>query len=389
MIRSFLAGTALALLLSSAAYAEDFHGYDPATFDGAMLSADMLKAMVADAAKVKPPKNGKNYVIGFANLQRDIPFCALVEGGIKKNADAAGIELVVVDNHLDGATALANAESLISRNVDFVIEFQTDANFGATIMKKMNDAGIQVFAIDIPMPGAGFFGVNNPKAGFMGGSYLAQASIAKYGIDKVKAGYFIEGDLPQSGPIPAMRTGGQVAGFLASVPGFDKSHVLTFDSKNTLDVSFTQTNSLLAKIPDDAVIMGTAINDQASTGIMRAAKQAGRKNLVVVGLGADETETLSKEPEFVASVASFPERYGNALIPIAFSKLAGKTLPDAVLINHVMMTKQNICKYYDKFACADGAGVTYTFPQAAFEEHLKSLQTKPELKDVQNLVPKN
>ena len=31
-------------------------------------------------------------------------------------------------------------KSLITRNVDFVIEFQTDANFGATIMQKMKEA---------------------------------------------------------------------------------------------------------------------------------------------------------------------------------------------------------------------------------------------------------
>jgi ribose transport system substrate-binding protein len=144
-------------------------------------------------------------VLAFANLDRGITFCAKVEEGIKKNAEAAGIELVIADNNLDGATALTNAESFINRNVDYVIEFQTDANFGATIMQKMNEAGIKVTAIDIPMPGATFFGANNPRSGYMGGSYLAQAAIAKWGLDKVKSGYFILGDLPQSGAVPAMR----------------------------------------------------------------------------------------------------------------------------------------------------------------------------------------
>ena len=387
MKRSLLAA-ATAILLGGTAYGDDFHGYDPATFDGAMLPADSLKAMVADAMKSVPPKNGKKYVIGFANLQRDIPFCALVEQGIKANSDAAGVELVVADNHLDGATALNNAESFINRNVDFVIEFQTDANFGTTIMQKMNSAGIKVVAIDIPMPGAMFFGVNNPRAGFMGGSYLAQAATKAFGADKVKNGYFVEGELPQSGPIPAMRTGGQVAGFLAAVPEFDPSHVLKFDSKNTLEESFTQTNSLLAKIPDGAVVMGTAINDQATTGILRAVKQAGReKNVMVVGLGADEKDTLKNEPAFVASVGSFPERYGNALVPIALATLAKHSLPDAVLINHVMVTKQNMCKYYADYKCADEPALTYTFPEKDFEAHLQSLRKDPSLKDVQNLIP--
>ena len=88
-----------------------------------------------------------------------------------------------------------------------------------------------------------------------------------------------------------------------------------------------------------------------------------------------------------ASVGSFPERYGNALLPIVFSELAGKPIPDAVLINHVMVTKGNVCKYYEKFACAKDPDLAYTFPQAAFESYLVTLKTVPELKDVQNLVP--
>lgn len=388
MTKRLLAALAVALLSGVAAHAEDFHGFDPATFDGTALPPADLKAMVADAMKVTPPKNGKTYVIGFANLQRGITFCALVEQGIKAEAAAAGVDLVVADNNLDGATALTNAESFINRNVDYVIEFQTDANFGATIMQKMNDAGIKVVAIDIPMPGATFFGVNNPRAGFMGGSYLAQAAIAKWGIDKVKTGYFIEGELPQSGPIPAMRTGGQVAGFLASVPGFDPSHVLKFDSKNTLEESFTQTNSLLGKIPAGVPIMGTAINDQATTGILRAVKEAGRgDDVLVVGLGADEKDTLAGEPAFVASVGSFPERYGNWLLPIALETLDGKKLPPSVLINHVMVTKQNICHYYPDHPCASGAAMSYTFPQAAFTTYLASLKNDHSLDDVRNLIP--
>jgi ribose transport system substrate-binding protein len=372
-LRLMAAGAALALL-GGAAAAEDFHGFDPASFNGAILPADQLKAALADAMAKSPPKNGKSYVIGFANLQRDISFCQKVEKGIQANADAAGVELLVTDNHLDGATALANAESYINRNVDYVIEFQTDANFGATIMQKMNDAGIKVTAIDIPMGDATFFGVNNPRAGYMGGAYLAQAAIAKWGEDKVKAGYFIEGELPQSGAIPKMRTDAQVAGFLAAVPGFPADHVLRFDSKNTLEESFTQTNNLLGKIPAGVPIMGTAINDQATTGILRAVKQGGREaDVIVVGLGADELDTLMSEPNFVASVGSFPERYGNYLIPMALMQLAGKEVPPAVLVTHVMVNKGNVCQYYPKIKCTDDKGIDYKFPQYEFKKYLDSM----------------
>jgi ribose transport system substrate-binding protein len=383
------ATAALALSVAAAPALADFHGFDPATHDGTMFPADNLMAMVQAAMEVNPPRNGENYVIGFANLQRDIPFCVLVEQGILENAEAAGIEVVVADNRLDGATALANAESFITRNVDFVIEFQTDAEFGAVIMNRLNEAGIPVVAIDIPMPGAGFFGVNNPRAGFMGGSYLAQAAVERHGLEAVMNGYFIEGELPQSGPIPAMRTGGQIAGFRAALPDFPEDQILTFDSKNTLEESFTQTNNLLSRIPEGVPIMGTAINDQAATGILRAAQQDGREMVTVVGLGADEGETLATEENFVAAVGSFPERYGNSLIPMALATLAGEDLPDAVLINHQMVTPANICEFNDSIDCQDVAVIDYSFPEEGFLAHLEALRSDPSLADVQNLIPAN
>ena len=382
-----LSAVAVVALVAAVPAQADFMGYDPASHDGSMFAEDDLMAMVKAAMEVSPPRNGETYVIGFANLQRDIPFCALVEQGILENAEAAGIEVVVADNRLDGATALTNAESFINRNVDFVIEFQTDAEFGAVIMNKMNQAGIPVVAIDIPMPEAVFFGVNNPRAGFMGGSYLAQAAVARHGMEAVMSGYFIEGELPQSGPIPAMRTGGQIAGFKAALPDFPEDQILTFDSKNTLEESFTQTNNLLSRVPEGVPIMGTAINDQATTGILRAAQQDGREMITVVGLGGDEGETLANEPDFVAAVGSFPERYGNSLIPIALATLAGEDLPDAILINHTMVTPANICDYNAEVACQDVEVIDYTFPEEGFLAHLEDLRSDPSLADVQNLIP--
>lgn len=389
-MKRVLMGALCALMAAGVAQAADFHGFDPSNFDGKMLSADQLKAMVADAEKVTPPKNGKQYVIGFANLQRDISFGVLVENGIKANADAAGVNLLVADNRLDGPTALSNAQSFAQRNVDYAIEFQTDVNFGPAVMKVFNDAGIKVSAIDIPMPGATFFGANNPKSGYMGGSYLAQAAVAKFGMDAVKKGYFVVGALPQSGAIPAMRTNGQIAGFEAVVDGFPKDHVISIDTKNTQQESYTQMSNVLGRIPEGVPIMVTAINDQATLGMLQAAKAAGRdKQLIGVGNGADEAQALATDPNLVAATGYFPERYGNFLVPMALMSLAGKKLPPAVFMTHVMVTKANLCKYNDKFECKGKPAFDYAFPQKKFEAYLGTLAGKPELKGYENLVPKS
>ena len=253
------------------ALSEDFHGFDPATYDGLMLPPAALQAMAAEAAQHSPPKNGANLVFGFANLQRDISFGIKVEKSIERNAEAAGIELLIADNRLDGPTALANAESFARRQVDFCIEFQTDVNFGPAIMQHFNRKQIGVVAIDIPMPGATYFGANNPRSGFMGGSYLAQAAKVRFGDRALTEGYFVVGELPQSGAIPAMRTEGQIAGFLASLPGFPPERIIRIDTKNTLQYSFQQMSNALGRIPQGCA--DPDHRDQRPVGLRHAARR--------------------------------------------------------------------------------------------------------------------
>jgi hypothetical protein len=79
--------------------------------------------------------------------------------------------LVNANNNLDGASALNNAENFVAQGVDGVVEFQTDEKFGNVIMNlfQSQPVNIPVIAIDIPMPGATFFGANNYKAGLLAG----------------------------------------------------------------------------------------------------------------------------------------------------------------------------------------------------------------------------
>ena len=388
-MRDKIGALALVLGLAVGVAAEEWHGFDPASSGGLMLKAGQLKAMVAELKESRPPKNGDHYVFAFANLQRDMAFGIKVEEGIKANAEAAGIELLVADNRLDGPTALANAESFVRRAVDFVIEFQTDVNFGPTIMQKFAKAGIGVVAIDIPMPGATFFGADNPRSGFMGGSYLGQAALARFGVEQVTKGYLVVGELPQSGAIPAMRTEGQVAGFMAVLPDFPRGQLIRIDTKNTLQYSFQQMSNVLGRIPAGVPLMLLAINDQSVTGMLRAVQQAGRQgDAIAVGNGADELETMAKEETLIASVAYFPERYGNSLIPLGLLFLAGRSPPPAVLVQHLMVTRANICQYYPDFPCQEqGPGFSYVFPQEAFVRHLDGLRGKPELAGYETLIP--
>ena len=342
MISIRLILTACLFFTAVPASSDGFHGFDPTTYNGLMLPSATLQAMATEAAQNSPPKNGKNLVFGFANLQRDISFGIKVEKSIERNAEAAGIELLIADNRLDGPTALANAESFARRQVDFCIEFQTDVNFGPAIMQHFNRKQI-AWSPSTSHAGCHLFRCQQPRSGFMGGSYLAQAAKVRFGDRALAEGYFVVGELPQSGAIPAMRTEGQIAGFLASLPGFPPKGIIRIDTKNTLQYSFQQMSNALGRIPQGAPILITAINDQSVSGMLRAVQQQGRgADALVVGKGADELETMVAEENFIASVA-----YSRALRQLSHSAEpdapSGHNVPPAVTVDHVMVSPANIC----------------------------------------------
>ena len=186
-----------------------------------------------------------------------------------------------------------------------------------------------------------------------------------------------------------MRSGGQEAGARAVLPEITDDRVIVYDAKKTLELSFQEMNNVIGRIPEGAPILITAINDQTATGALRAVQGANRGgDSIVVGMGADELDTMMNEPEFIASVGYFPERYGNYLIPMALSNLANNPVDEVVLMNHVMVSPSNICDYYSDRNCrADDVAAEWSFPQDSFSAHLAEVRADPGMKDVLNLIP--
>lgn len=304
------------------------------------------------------PTAKDKYKIGFANLTDSVDFTKAVEASMKAAAAKAGnIDLVVANNNLDGATALNNAENFVAQGVDGVVEFQTDEKFGNVIMNlfQSQTPAIPVIAIDIPMPGATFFGANNYKAGRMAGEAGGDYINKNWGG---KVDYILVLELPQSGPIPAARMQGQVEGIQAKLK--DKvpdANIIRLDSKNTQDVAFKAVSDALSKIPQDAKIIAVEINDDTAQGTAAALEAAGRaKNSIVVGQGAVEsglTEMIKPNSLYLGATAYFPERYGDKIIPAMLDLLNCKPVPPAIYVDHVFVTKDNICEVIpDSKACA-------------------------------------
>ena len=286
---------------------------------------------------VKGGDGEKRYRLGFANQHDSAPFQALVRQGLVQAATGANIELLLADNYEGGPTALANAEYFVQEQVDLVVEFNTDARYGNVIMECLRSANIPVIAIDIPLPGATFLGVDNYKAGLMAGR-LAGAYVQQQWRGQLDT--LLSLGLPSSGPTPAARTQGQIAGLREALSVPEES-IIYLDSKNTYAETHQAVAALLPALKAAQHIVILGINDEVVLGALAAFEEAGiSQRVIAIGQGADQKaleELRQPGSRMVGAVTSFPEYYGLLIVDTASHILQGKQVPPAVYTHHVLV----------------------------------------------------
>ncbi len=288
------------------------------------------------------------YIIGFANQSEELPFAIDVRRGLEKAVKMSNnIDLVVADNKLSAEEALHVADSLIQRKVDLAIEYQIDEKTNNLIMEKFQQAGIPVIAVDIPVVGATFFGVDNYRAGFMAGEALGKWLESNWAgqIERL-----IVLDEPRAGSLVGARIRGQVDGLqdIIGPVGEDKKTFL--DCGNTSSISEAQVHKTLQRFPNFHRFAVISFNDDSAIGALRAARALGRESdVVIVGQGADRLvreEIRKGNSRIIGSTAYMPERYGKSLVEIALKILRGEPSSPAIYIKHIFITTDNIDQYY-------------------------------------------
>ena len=290
------------------------------------------------------------YVIGFANQTEQALFAIDVRRGLERAAqqfDAFDLDLVITDNKLNTAEALRVANHLIEREVDLAIEYQIDHRSGNLIMDKFQRANVPVIAVDIPMVGATYFGVDNYRSGVLAGQALGQQIKACWGggIDQL-----LILDEQRAGELPRARIHGQLDALQEEIGPIPADQIHTLDSGNTLTISQNNVKRALQEI-DGRRIAVISFNDEAAVGAIEAARSLERSHqLVVVGQGGDRlgrAELRRSGSPLIGTTAYMPESYGEKLIEIAINILQGHSIPPAIYIDHVFLTPNNIDRYYD------------------------------------------
>ncbi len=288
------------------------------------------------------------YRIGFANLSESTPFSRDVRRSLEKAAGQnEDIELIVADNALDPQVALRVADELIAQDIDLVIEYQIDETTGNLIAHKFQQANIPIIAVDIPMVGGVYFGVNNYMAGKLSGTALGEAIRDHW---QGEFDVLIVLEQQRAGNLPAMRIQGQLDGITETVGAIPPEKIWRVDSDNTAEGSYESMRKVFREIPDTARIAVICFNDDAAVGTLHAAHDAERdRHLLIVGQGADRrlrAEMRKPNSPIVGATAYRAEDYGQFLIKLALDILTDRRVPPAVYMEHFFVSPHNVDSYY-------------------------------------------
>ena len=148
--------------------------------------------------------------------------------------------------------------------------------------------------------------------------------------------------------------GGYAQGFREHCPIRDPHVIAPADNE---DNAFDEVSRLLPSLSGQRIVV-VAINENAIMGAIRAAIALGRQgDLYYSGQGADPIiwREIACDPHYLASVAYFPEHYGETLIPamidilrrtMGVSGSSATALPAALYTHHKVVTAANIRSVY-------------------------------------------
>lgn len=292
------------------------------------------------------PFKPKLYRLGYAAQGTDYQFCKDVSQSLQCAAAAEGIELISLDNRYNARTAQRNADLLVRERVDLVIEFQTDENVAPVVAAKYRQADIPLIAIDIPHPGATYYGANNYEAGLIGGRYMGRWAKLHWQseVDEI-----VLLELNRAGSLPRMRLTGMLAGIREAIPKLDHCCVTRLNGDGRLAESFEAMRKYLRGGRSKHILIG-AINDASALGALRAFQEAGRSEMcAIMGQNASpeaRAELREQDTQLIGSVAFFPEKYGYELVRLALDILSRRPVPPAVFVKHQLVTKETVDHFY-------------------------------------------
>jgi len=283
-----------------------------------------------------PSLKGKK--VGVAAIGTYHNFDKQVYKGVLDRIKQLGGTAIAVDGERNDQKHIADIENLITQKPDAIVKTLGDVKVYAPILKKVADAKIPLFTVDI----ASEYSISNSQSdNYYIGEFLARKMFE---------------DIGGEGKIAIFN------GFYGVRPCGIRYDMLKYVAKDYPKVKFIEpelqevipgtiedarkkTQDLLAKYPKPGEIKAIwAAWDTPSIGIAQAVDEAGRSDIKVYGVDGDPVAIdllADKKSSLYTDVAQDPYKIGQASIDSIALHLAGQKVPKSVYIQPLIVTKEN------------------------------------------------
>ncbi|WP_027953930.1 MULTISPECIES: ribose ABC transporter substrate-binding protein RbsB [Halobacillus] len=281
-------------------------------------------------AKPNNNKNPEDIKVGLSVSTLNNPFFVSMKDGVEKEAEAQGMDVVVVDAQNDAAKQVSDVEDLIQQGVDVLLINPTDSSAVSTAVQSANSLGIPVVTLDRSSEKgevATLVSSDNAKGGRMAAEYIVE----QLGEDAKVAE--LEG-------VPgASATRERGSGFHTVA-----DEQLNVTAKQTANFDRTEGLNTMENIlqgnPDLEAVF--AHNDEMALGAYQAIQSSGRDVLVVGFDGNEDAMTSIQNGNLSATVAQQPEQIGSLAVQAGADVLQGEEVEETIPVPLKLVTTENI-----------------------------------------------
>lgn len=277
----------------------------------------------------------KRPVIGVSLLTQTHAFYKDLEDGLREEAKARNMDVVVVACEMDPAKQASQIEDFVAQHVSALLLAPCDSSAVGQNLQSAERANIPVFTADIAARSGKV--VSHVASDNVLGGRLAARTLAGLLNDK---GRIVIIDHPTVASVQD-----RVRGFeeeLKSHPGMTIVARPSADGQRAKAMSAME--DMLQAHPDVNGVFG--INDDSALGALSVIEPAGRKDIAIVGYDAtpEAQAAIKRGSALKADVIQYPKKIGRTAIEMIARHLAGEKVPAVVSVDVGVVTAESLNK---------------------------------------------
>ncbi len=299
----------------------------------------------------------REHKIAYASLAKGYWwYHNLVEQSMVSAAESMGCKAFILNNNLNRETAIENVKIVIElfrkSEIDFFLNAQFYTETNNQISAMLEEARLPSCSVDIAFPNFPYFHVDDYKGNFLAGEWLGNYAVNnRWNISKMRFVYF---DQMGTKELSILRRKGAIDG-IKSITGIKEGNIDIIKLKlGKLENSRKMMLKWLDRHPDCHNIAIAGSHTYPTLGALYALRKTGRESeAAICGLGGSREELVEicrPESAYKAVASTFPEKYGTIAIPFAVDYLEGLPVPADIKGYTLIITKNNIGRFYPEFS---------------------------------------